>query len=104
MRRGKPSPARPLGTRPDKPLAGRVIIVTGASRGIGRAIALRLARDGAKIVLTARDAAKLAEVVKQIELEGGAGVSIPIDLRSPEAASAVVDTGDPHLWRDQSMS
>lgn len=75
-----------------KTLADRVIIVTGASRGIGRAIALRLARDGAKVVLAARDAAKLAEVVKQIELDGGAAVSLPIDLRTPEAPAAVADT------------
>jgi NAD(P)-dependent dehydrogenase (short-subunit alcohol dehydrogenase family) len=74
-----------------KPLTGKVVIVTGASRGIGRAIALRLARDGAKVVLAARDAAKLAEVVKQIESDGGAAVSISIDLRSPDAPAAVVD-------------
>lgn len=78
-------------TESSAPLAGKVVIVTGASRGIGRAIALRLARDEAKLVLAARDAAKLAEVVKQIEAEGGAAVSLPIDLRLPEAPAAVAD-------------
>lgn len=74
-----------------RPLAGKVIIVTGASRGIGRAIALRIARDGAKVVLAARDAANLAKVVDEITRGGGTAMPIATDLRSPEAPAAVVE-------------
>ena len=73
-----------------KPLAGKVIIVTGASRGIGRAIALRIARDGAKVVLAARDAATLAKVVEEITKSGGTATAFAADLRSAEAPAALV--------------
>jgi len=73
------------------PLAGKVVIVTGASRGIGRAIALRIARDGAKVVLAARDAATLANVVEKISAGGGEATACAVDLRGPEAPAAVVE-------------
>jgi NAD(P)-dependent dehydrogenase (short-subunit alcohol dehydrogenase family) len=72
-------------------LAGKVVIVTGASRGIGRAIALRTARDGATVVLAARDPATLAKAVEEIKKDGGAAMAFPVDLRSPEAAAALVE-------------
>jgi 3-oxoacyl-[acyl-carrier protein] reductase len=74
-----------------KPLAGKVIIVTGASRGIGRAIALRIAEESAEVVLAARDAATLAKVVEEITKRGGTATAYPIDLRQPEAAATVVN-------------
>jgi NAD(P)-dependent dehydrogenase (short-subunit alcohol dehydrogenase family) len=52
------------------PLTNRVAIVTGASRGIGSAIATNLARNGAKVVLAAPDAQKLGEVVTRIRESG----------------------------------
>jgi 3-oxoacyl-[acyl-carrier protein] reductase len=72
--------------------------VTGASRGIGRAIAVRLAREGARMALCARDAAALAEVRSLIEGSGGAADVLPLDLRQPDAparlaAFAVERTG-----------
>ncbi len=77
------------------PLAGKVAIVTGSSRGIGRAIARQLARDGAAVVLAARDAAALASVVAEVEGEHGRALAIALDLRAPEApaklARAAVD-------------
>jgi len=66
-------------------MTGKVAIVTGASRGIGRAIALRLARDGAKTVLCARDIPALESAVKEIEKAGGTATCLALDLRLPDA-------------------
>jgi NAD(P)-dependent dehydrogenase (short-subunit alcohol dehydrogenase family) len=81
-----------------QPLAGKTTIVTGASRGIGRAIAMRLATEGARAVLCARDAAALNEVRAAIQAAGGAAEALPLDLRQPDAparlaAFAVERTG-----------
>lgn len=73
-----------------KPLDGKIAIVTGASRGIGRAIALRLAQDGARLVLASRTAADLEKVASQIQSDGGAAIPAPGDLRDPAAPGAVV--------------
>ena len=54
-----------------KPLEGKIAIVTGASRGIGRAIALRLAQDGATLVLASRTAVDLEKVASEIKSKGG---------------------------------
>jgi NAD(P)-dependent dehydrogenase (short-subunit alcohol dehydrogenase family) len=80
-----------LRARNGGPLENKVIIVTGASRGIGRAIALRLAHDGGKLVLAARDRAALAEVIAEIEAEGGTATSFAADLRAAESPAALVE-------------
>jgi 3-oxoacyl-[acyl-carrier protein] reductase len=67
-----------------------IAIVTGASRGIGEAIAYRLARDGASMVATGRDAERLDCVVDRIRADGGQAVSLAADLREPETASRLV--------------
>lgn len=64
--------------------------MTGASRGIGRAIALRLAKDGATIVLAARDQTSLAKAAAEIEAGGGAATTFAADLRIPESPAALV--------------
>ena len=69
----------------------RTAIVTGGSRGIGRAIALRLARDGAHVVICARGKDALAEVEQEIQRSGGATSAIALDLRLPDAPSRLVD-------------
>jgi NAD(P)-dependent dehydrogenase (short-subunit alcohol dehydrogenase family) len=71
-------------------LAGAIAIVTGASRGIGRAIALRLAREGGTLVLAARDQRTLTGVADEIAAGGGVATSVAGDLRVPEAPAAVV--------------
>jgi NAD(P)-dependent dehydrogenase (short-subunit alcohol dehydrogenase family) len=74
-----------------KSLADKVAIVTGANRGIGRAIATNLAQNGAKVVLAARDAQKLDEVVTQIRESGQEGIAFPADLRDLETPRRLVD-------------
>jgi len=72
-------------------LSGKVALVTGASRGIGRAIALRLAAGGAQVMLTARDTALLAGAVAEIRQHGGRAEFCAHDLREAAAAGKLVD-------------
>ncbi len=69
-------------------LAGRVALVTGASSGIGREIALALAEAGAKVVLVARRAGDLAEARAAIESAGGSAATISTDLADRSALRA----------------
>ncbi len=71
-------------------LSGRNALVTGASRGIGRAIALAYAEAGADVALVARSPETLAEVVKEVEALGRRAYAIPCDLTDREAAGAAV--------------
>ena len=73
-------------------LANKVALVTGGSRGIGAAIAKRLAADGAKVAITyAKDAIAAADVVKAIELGGGKAVAIQADAADAEAVKTAVE-------------
>ena len=73
-----------------KTLAGKVAIVTGGSRGIGRAIASRLAREGVQVVIASRDQATLAAAADEISKAGGVVETFAADLREPAAPEALV--------------
>lgn len=61
-------------------LSGQVAMVTGASQGLGQAIAIRLGENGAKVICVARNADKLTETVNQIKASGGDAVAISCDV------------------------
>ena len=67
-----------------KSLAGKVAIVTGGGRGIGLAIARALADDGASVVVSGRDAARLDAAVKELEALGGAALAVAADAAKRE--------------------
>lgn len=71
------------------PLNGSRALITGASRGIGRAVALRLSALGADVVLLARDSTALAHVQSEITAGGGTAEVIPCDLASLAAVEAI---------------
>lgn len=82
--------------RPVPTFTGKTAIITGASRGIGRAIATRLARDGAHAVLCARDATALAAVADEI---GDRAAIAALDLRLPDSAAQLVHLAVERLGR-----
>ena len=70
-------------------LDGKVAVVTGAGRGIGKAVALSLAKSGCRVVLSARTPAQLEEVQRAIEQGGGTAAIVPADLTRDEALDAL---------------
>lgn len=81
-------------------LAGKVALVTGASRGIGRSIALAMGRAGAFVVVHCNQARTAAEaVVREIEAAGGRGAVVAADLAQPGAAAALFASMDACLMQ-----
>ena len=74
----------------NRPFKNKVVLVTGASQGIGKAVALAFATQGASVIVAARSAERLDEVAKQIRDLGCEALSVPTDVTSPEAVSALV--------------
>ena len=70
-------------------LHGKVAVVTGASRGVGRRIAVRLALGGAAVALLARSEAGLGETRRQLTAMGARTLVVPVDLGKPEAVNQV---------------
>jgi NAD(P)-dependent dehydrogenase (short-subunit alcohol dehydrogenase family) len=71
-------------------LDGKAGIVTGAGRGLGRAIAIEMARAGARLVLVARSVSELAETVSIIRSEGGEAAALPLDVTEDGSAERAI--------------
>jgi 3-oxoacyl-[acyl-carrier protein] reductase len=72
-------------------LSGQVALVTGASRGLGKAVAIELARNGAKVACVARNAEKLAQTVEAITSAGGEAEAFSVDVKDRESVDKLVD-------------
>ncbi|KWA74749.1 short-chain dehydrogenase [Burkholderia ubonensis] len=70
----------------------KVVLIVGASSGIGRELALRLANEGAHIVVTARRKDRLDALIQEVEARGGQCIAYPADAEDPEAAEHVVES------------
>ena len=85
-------------------LRGRTLFITGASRGIGKAIALRAARDGANIAVAAKTVephpklpGTIHTAVEEIEAAGGRGLACPMDVRFEEQVATAVESAAKHF-------
>ena len=80
-------------------LKGKVALITGSGRGIGRAIALKLASEGARVVVNDLDAAPTEEVVHEIAAAGGDAVAVVDSVATREGGQAIIDTALQHYGR-----
>ena len=69
-------------------LEGKIALVTGGSRGIGKAVAARLAADGAKVVITARDEARVRQTAEELSAGGGQVDGLSMDVSDRAAVEA----------------
>jgi NAD(P)-dependent dehydrogenase (short-subunit alcohol dehydrogenase family) len=82
-------------------LDGRVAIVTGASKGIGRQISQQFAKEGAKVICAARSEALLKDTVAAIKAKGGDAIAVVADASTEAGAESIVDAGVSHFaWID----
>src|SRR5262245_60832005 len=73
-------------------IANKVIIVTGASSGIGRAVAAALAREHARLVLVARRRPLLESLAEEVQKDGGSAVIVPLDLRDRSQVETMISS------------
>jgi short-subunit dehydrogenase len=78
---------------------GKVVLITGASSGIGRALALELGKRGARLGLTARRGEELLRLAEEVERAGGEALALPADVRDPEAMKAAAERVREHWGR-----
>jgi NAD(P)-dependent dehydrogenase (short-subunit alcohol dehydrogenase family) len=88
---------QPQSTSPDQPLAGQVALVTGASRGIGRGVALELARLGADVAITSRDRASLDPIAYDLDRAGRRSMAVVIDVRDVSGIDAAIEAVETSL-------
>src|ERR671928_2202803 len=72
-------------------LQGKVAIVTGGAQGMGRAIALRFAQEGARVAVADLKSAEAQRVADEIAQGGGEAIAAAVDVRRPDQAQAMVD-------------
>ena len=72
-------------------LTGKVAVITGSTKGIGRAIAVRMAQAGAKVVVSSRKAEKCSEVADAITATGAEAIAIPCNIGHKDQLQALVD-------------
>ena len=72
-------------------LQGKVAVVTGASQGLGQYLSMGLAREGARVVVAARNADRLAAVAGAIDRDGGTALAVPTDLTNERACAALIE-------------
>ena len=80
-------------------LKEKIAVITGAGRGIGRAIALAYVQEGARVVLAARSVEALQETQAEIARLGGTGIVLPTDISDPDAIEALVTQTLAHFGR-----
>ena len=80
-------------------LTGKVVIITGASEGIGRALAMVMAREGCKLVISARNETRLASLALEIAHYGPAPFVFATDVARPEQCKALIDATVTHYGR-----
>jgi NAD(P)-dependent dehydrogenase (short-subunit alcohol dehydrogenase family) len=80
-----------VSSNPERPFAGKIALITGASRGIGQATALALGRAGAHVVAVARTTGGLEELDTAVVAVGGSATLVPLDLRDAEGVARLAE-------------